>query len=80
MLGELGSWLASHPDAGPRIARVLYRMAMAGELPDPDAERQMYTLDDQYELAIDAVYGVRQDVDADLRELLARYEKCRIPR
>jgi hypothetical protein len=74
VLAELASWLSAHPDDGPRIARALYRMAVAGEFPDPNAERRMYALDDQYELASEAVYGVREEVDRELREFLAGYE------
>lgn len=73
VLGHLSSWLLAHPDDGPRIARALYRMAVAGECPDRDAESKMYAFDDQYDLAIDAVYGVREQIDRELSAFLARY-------
>ena len=74
VLGELSSWLLAHPDDGPRIARALFRMAVAGEFRDRDAESKMYAFDDQYDLAIDAVYGIREEVDRELRAFLARYD------
>ena len=73
VLGGLHAWLLKHPDDGPRIAQALYEMAVAGEYPDSDAEGEMYTWDDQYELAVTGVYGARDEVDANLRTFLARY-------
>jgi hypothetical protein len=73
VLGGLHSWLLSHPHDGPGIARALYGMAVAGELPDRDAEPTMYALDDRYALALDGAYGERHDVDGALRTFLVRY-------
>lgn len=73
IFGGLHAWLLKHPEDGPRIAHTLYEMAVAGEYPDSDAEGEMYMLDDQYELAVNGVYGARDEVDANLRTFLARY-------
>jgi hypothetical protein len=73
ILRELGGWLRDHPDDGPRIADVLYGMAVDGEYPDAEAEGEMYQLDDEYELAATGVHRSRPEVDRQLREFLGRY-------
>jgi len=65
--------LDSHPASGPRIAHFLYVMAATGEKPGRDAELQMYTLSDNYELAAKGIFGTREDADAELKQFLVGY-------
>lgn len=73
ILCELNRWFRSHPADGPRVARFLFEMAVAGEYPDAEAEGEMYMMDDVYELAATGVHGTRDDADEFLRGFLRRY-------
>ena len=55
------------------IVGALYSMALEGDVPDPDAERCMWRLDDALALAEQGIYGHEDDVRRELAQFLRQY-------
>lgn len=73
VLGHFHAWYIENPKSGRRITRALYNIARDGLAPDAEAEREMLSLDDLYDLAAQGTFGTVEQVEANLRELLERF-------
>jgi hypothetical protein len=56
-----------------KVAKSLERMANDGYVPAQDAENQMYTFEDQMQMALDRVYSDPKAVRIEITNFLARY-------
>jgi len=73
IFGIMSRALDRDPCAIKRIVRALYSMALDGDVPDPDGEQWMWSLDDALDLAEQGIYGHKDDVRRDLVQFLRQY-------
>lgn len=73
IFGMMQRALERDPDTIQPIARALYSMAQAGDVPDPEAERLMWWFDDALELAAQGYGGDHEAIRRDLVQLLCRH-------
>lgn len=73
IFGIMSRALDRDPAAIKSIVRALYSMALAGDVPDPDGECWMWSLDDALDLAEQGIYGHEDDVRRDLVQFLRQY-------
>jgi hypothetical protein len=73
IFGIMGRALDRDPGAIKRIVRALFAMAPDGDVPDPNGESWMLSLDDALDLAEQGIYGHKHDVRRDLAQFLRQY-------
>ena len=76
--GLMGDWVAllkAQPDRDSEIARVLFDLAMADDVPAPEASGPMYAFWDGIDLAKERTYGVLEDERRKLRDFLTLWSK-----
>jgi len=56
-----------------KVAKALERMVLNGYVPADDAEAEMYTFEDQMQLALERVYSDPNTVCQEMEAFLARY-------
>ncbi len=70
VLGLLAEWYATHPEDGGWIARTIYHLAAAGDLPEDAFGTEAYSLDD---LFANPAVSTPEQAHADLLKFLQRY-------
>jgi hypothetical protein len=73
VISRMGLALQSGAATPERIASALYGMYLAGQIPEPDAEWPMASLDDVFALAGQGIHFSGEKADRELREFLRRY-------
>ncbi len=73
VIGIMAETLRRDPEAIKRIVRALYQMALDGDAPNQEAESEMWSFDDELDLAGQGIYGSTEDVRRDLVRFLARH-------
>jgi hypothetical protein len=72
----MGDWLRildAEPERDSEIAKVLFDLAMAGEVPAREAAGAMYAFWDSIDLAKDGTFGAPEEERAKLRSFLQRW-------
>jgi len=74
VIAEMRDLFASDSSTGPRIARALYAMFLAGDVPQTEAKAGMASLDDAYEFAkLGGDFSETSNVDRELADFLHAY-------
>ena len=74
----MGDWLRlleAQPERDSEIARELFDLALAGDVPAREASEPMYAFWDAIDLAKDGTYGVPAEEREKLRAFLRRWSK-----
>lgn len=74
----MGDWLKlleAQPDHDSEIARVLFDLATADDVPAPEASGSMWSFWDDIDLAKEGIHGVLEEERGRLREFLAFWSK-----
>jgi hypothetical protein len=74
-MADWSALLEAQPDRDSDIARVLYDLAMADEVPAPEAFGPMCSFWDAIDLAKEGSHGVLEEERRKLREFLALWSK-----
>jgi hypothetical protein len=65
--------LVADPQRDSEIAKVLFDLAMTGDVPAPEASGAMYSFWDAIDLAKEGAFGALEEERAKLREFLHRW-------
>ena len=73
VIGFMAEALRRDPEAINRVVRALYQMALDGDVPNEEAESEMWSFCDEFDLAEQGIYGSTEDVHRDVARFLARH-------